>query len=303
LSILALVNPSSGGARALASLEKIENWLKREEGHYVVSKSEAHFRELIQGLPSSITKLAIAGGDSSLRIAAYELCKAQKKQSLGVLPLGSSDDIARHLKVLNLEQAFKAIGQEPISVGLCRIKSGKQETSYLGAASFGLGSLVNQAVLKMKTENPFWQKWQFLAGAIAIFKCLNSMALPARAKINNRENSLFTNLLVTQIKYWSAGRPFAYEARFDQEELHISLMKPTSFISLASLLLRTNRENYINSSLLDNFTEKKLTIEFENEQSVQLDGDVWREERSDELILSKKFELWKSPRALKLHSL
>ena len=95
-----------------------------------------------------MTILGVAGGDSSIRIAALELNANQKKQSLGVLPLGSADDIARHLGIINLGQAFQAMDKEPVPTGLCQIKAGEQQTSYLGAASFGLGSLVNQAVLK-----------------------------------------------------------------------------------------------------------------------------------------------------------
>lgn len=303
MSILALINPSSGGARTLKSLDTIKSWTHNKGGDWIISESEAHFRKIIRELPASVTILGVAGGDSSIRIAAHELYANQKKQSLGVLPLGSADDIARHLGIINLRQAFQAIDKDPVPAGLCQIKAGEQQTSYLGAASFGLGSLVNQVVLKMKQKNRLWQKWQFLAGAIAIHKVLKSKDLPMALKVNDGSLAESSNLLISQIRYWSSGRPFTPEARLDEEELHSSVMKPTSFSTLAKLLLKTEEKSYASSSLLERFKEKKFLIEFEVKQSVQLDGDVWRDPKNGEIIMAKKFELWKQPRALKIHSL
>ena len=303
MSILALINPSSGGARTLKNLNTIKSWIHNKGGDWLISESEAHFRKITRELPASVSMLAVAGGDSSIRIAAHELNANQKRQSLGVLPLGSADDIARHLGIINLRQAFQAMDKEPVPTGLCQIKAGEQQTSYLGGASFGLGSLVNQAVFKMKQKNRLWQKWQFLAGAIAIHKVLKSKDLPMALKINHGSLTESSNLLISQIRYWSSGRPFAPEARLDEEELHCSVMKPTSFSTLAKLLLRTEERSYASSSLLGSFKEKKFLIEFEDKQSVQLDGDIWRNPNNREIIMAKKFELWKKPRALKVHSL
>lgn len=303
MSILALINPSSGGARTLKNLDEIKSRVHQKSGNWIISESEAHFRKIIRDLPGSVTILGVAGGDSSIRMAAHELYANQKKQSIGILPLGSADDIARHLGIINLEQAFQAMDKEPALTGLCRIHAGGQQTSYLGAASFGLGSLVNQTVFAMKQKNSLWQKWQFLAGAIAIYKALKSKDLPIKVTLNDQKPIKLSNLLVSQIKYWSSGRPFTPEASLKEEVLHCSIMKPTSFSELAKLLLQTEEKYYSSSSLLENLKEKKFVIEFEEKQSVQLDGDIWKGPNNDQLIMEKKFELWKQPRALKIHTL
>lgn len=301
LSALFIINPSSGGSRALGHLQKIQEAAATIDSHSVISKSEAHFRSLIANADNNITSIIITGGDSSLRIAAEEIYHRKKKQGLCVIPMGSSDDIARHIGIRSLDDTMAALRKEPVFISLPFISAGAKRKCFLGAASFGLGASVNERVLHMKTKSRIWQRLQTVAGAWSIYTSLRSKQIPVQAQVNQTHKEQFNNLLFSQISSWSAGRSFTGEASMQQDFLEASFMKKCGFARIARIMLSQNDEVFENEKNFIKLKSTRFDVSFEESQAVQLDGDIWQDQGSP--VKAVKFGLWKEPRALRLYSI
>src|SRR4030042_3830132 len=92
-----LFNPSAGKGRARARKAGLEEALRRHGVLFdlIVTRSEDELRALVREQGGVCRTIAGAGGDSTFHIMANEIIRAAAEHRLGVMGIGSSNDIAR----------------------------------------------------------------------------------------------------------------------------------------------------------------------------------------------------------------
>ena len=100
-----LLNESAGSA---GTSGEVAQRRARELGWEVCAVGEGHASRDARMLAERGYDLVVAGGgDGTIRAVVQGLCDARRKAALGVLPLGTGNDLARALRMpLDLEQAF-----------------------------------------------------------------------------------------------------------------------------------------------------------------------------------------------------
>jgi YegS/Rv2252/BmrU family lipid kinase len=161
-----VVNPSAGGGRAARLLPDVEAAL-RAAGHDVVvtpTRSLEHADELTaQALADDRVAVAMGGDGLVGRVAA---AVAAGEGVLGVLPGGRGNDFCRAVGIdLDPVRAAEVLVtgvERPVDLGVVRSADG--ETAFLGIASIGFDSAVQERVLT--TRLPLGEL-VYLYGALA----------------------------------------------------------------------------------------------------------------------------------------
>jgi len=150
MGVAIIVNPHAGGGRADRLLPQVEAALRAQGTAFTVQRTHSieHGRELARAARDTGDVVAAFGGDGLVGAVAGELCGGAG--TLAVLPGGRGNDFARKL----------GIGCDPVAA--CdAIAAGHVRTvdvaqvdgkAYLGIASAGLDSVVNEIALSSRLK-------------------------------------------------------------------------------------------------------------------------------------------------------
>jgi len=134
-----LVNPSAGRGAGAKHLDRIRIFASRLEAGLVVSRRPI---DLVEGARAAvrdgIERLLVFGGDGTMHLAAQGL--AGSETALGVIPLGTGNDLARALGVpKKMERAIEVATRAPVRrIDLVRVG----DLCCIGYAGVGFDSEV-----------------------------------------------------------------------------------------------------------------------------------------------------------------
>ena len=142
LSILLLINGNSRSGLAVREQACERFQAKGVKVVEELSESAEHACELIEKYQKKVDTIVLCGGDGTLHYAAPALLKS--KLPLGILPLGTANDLARSLKIpRELDDAIDLIlSGETTNISLGRVNG----TPFFNVANVGLGADVNRAM-------------------------------------------------------------------------------------------------------------------------------------------------------------
>ncbi|MCP4218905.1 MAG: hypothetical protein GY765_30005 [bacterium] len=197
-----LYNPSSGRGRSLKLKNKIQKLLSQGGGEYcfMVSRSEAHLKELAVKAVGNYGRIVAVGGDTTFNIIAEEILAIHSRSdssppALGMIGTGSANDIVRGLGTDNIETACLAVRSgftAPMDVGTLQIsrltKDGlhSHHRLFLGTMSLGLGTTVNRYVEAFQKRHKTVGKWnisQLLSGIYGIRYSFSQKKIPLRFQL------------------------------------------------------------------------------------------------------------------------
>jgi len=152
--IALLLNPSAGEGRAGRLHPQLARKLQAagEGFDLFVSQSEEHLRELFARCAVTHRAVVGVGGDSTLLIMAGEARRRGLEVPLGLIGLGSCNDLAAEYGTDSVAKGVAALRSprwRRVDSGVVRA-NGQEVAFFLGQVSLGLGTLVNAAV----AENP-----------------------------------------------------------------------------------------------------------------------------------------------------
>lgn len=219
-----LFNPSAGRGRASRELFRLERLLKRpefrlEDVAYTLLQSddEEHLKQLASEKAEEFPVIVGAGGDGTLNTIVNELLKKGKNNIFGMIPLGSSNDIARGFGIDNLEQACLAVNiavkhkgenTRRADVGVV-IADGNAPQYFLGTASLGLGVRVNRYVEEVAKRYPASKGMQKILGLLGIYHSISSGKVPIPLNLMHGNSSLledFFLIVFNNTRFYASGR-------------------------------------------------------------------------------------------------
>ncbi len=287
-----LFNPSAGKGKAQKRKCLLEQLLRKWQVPYdlIVTSSADDLRTLTRELAGRYRALAGAGGDSTFQIMIDELARAGAEVDFGLIPLGSSNDIAREFGLADLEKSclvLKRRRTRTIDLGAVD-HQGRLLSHFLGQVNIGLGVQVNRYVEEFSRKWPRLASFQNLAGTLGALRAYRRKKVPLSLSIQTEEEERLGSFVVASfnnIRYWASGRILIPSARPDDGRLDGCLIAGCSFLRLARLAFSARKGRHADASEVEFLAAAAFRVSSEREFDVQVDGEIIGGSRNPGLFL------------------
>jgi len=173
-----------------------------------------HLPEVIRRYQKQVDLVIIGGGDGTLNAAVDGLVDTQLP--LGILPLGTANDLARTLGIPNcLPDACKIIGTGQLRRIDLGWVNGKH---FFNVASLGLSVQITQQLSKKAKR-----RWGVLAYAVTAIQVIwQARPFTAEIRLNGKSISVKTiQISVGNGRYYGGGMTVDYDAAIDDQKLDL----------------------------------------------------------------------------------
>ncbi len=303
--VAVLFNPAAGKGRAIKTRRQLERLLDRNEipHDFYISQSVQDLRELTRLASRRYRTLVGVGGDSTFQIIVDEVMKTGSHPALGLIGLGSSNDIAREFKVESLTKACSVLRQRrttSIDLG-CFTREGGPPVYFLGQANIGLGAFVNRYIEQLAERSPRISRRQTISGLCGIISAYRSGKIPVHLMIESNEENIdgmFIAAVFSNIRYWATGKLINPGAQVDDGCLNACLIRECSLPRLILLAILANKGRHVAAREVVSLRSPIFTVRSETGFAIQADGEIvggWRTP-----ALTTEIQVRVIPRALKL---
>jgi diacylglycerol kinase family enzyme len=276
-----LLNPAAGAGRAGRARERLEAELKRQGVSYAltVTDDEAHLRSQVRSLAAEGRPMAGAGGDSTFLIMLDEIMAATPRPRLGMIGIGSSNDIPREFGIETLERACAALKSgffRTIDVGVVETGSGAKR-HFLGQANIGLGAVVNRFVAALADKRPRLARRQTLAGFLGIVGAYRAGTVPLDLTIEGAGGSTrgsYVSAVFANTRFWATGRNIAPEARPDDGLLDACLIGACSIRRLAGVDAAAKKGRHVRKREVTMLRSAEFRVSSGRNFFIQADGEI-----------------------------
>jgi diacylglycerol kinase (ATP) len=276
-----LFNPAAGKGKALRQKSRLECLLRRMriDHDFRVTSSEEDLKEQTRRCLEEYGAIAGAGGDSTFQIMVEELMRAGARVKLGLIGLGSSNDIPKEFGLEGLERAcaaLKAGRTRRVDLG-CVQRDGEVLRFFLGQASLGLGVSVNRYIEELGARRPGLAKRQSLAGSLGIVRAYRRREVPVDATVESDEGRREGEYVLadfSNIRYWATGRLLNPAARPDDGRLDACLIGRCSLARLAVLACLARTGKHVNAGEVSFLRGRSFLITSGQGFAIQVDGEV-----------------------------
>ncbi|MBU4329106.1 MAG: hypothetical protein KKB53_01230, partial [Acidobacteria bacterium] len=284
-----LFNPSAGGGRAQKRIATLRDHLERLGIPFdiFVTESREDLAEKTRRLAAEYPRLVGAGGDSTFFIMVNALMGIEQRPELGLIGLGSSNDIPLHFGIETIEKACLALKEgRAKSIDLGCLSRGDKITYFLGQANIGLGVSVNRYVEKLSIRAPVPGKMQGLAGLLGILRAYGKKesAVPLRIraasgtgeeKTGQKEwNGNWTVALFSNIRNWATGKLMCPDAEADDGKLDACLIESCGLGRLIRINRLASRGALRNVPLVHAAQAESFGLSSDTPFAAQLDGEI-----------------------------
>lgn len=191
------------------------------------AENPARINDLIRQHRDQVDSVILAGGDGTMGAASGALSECGL--ALGILPMGTANDLARTLKIPeSIESAAAIIANgRRHAIDLARVNG----HWFVNAAHIGLGVKVNRGLTR-----DLKSRWGRFSYARSLIDAFNSMR-PYHADIvcdgeGIRIRSI--HITVANGRFYGGGMALSQEASVDDHQLRIFSLEPQSFWSFLS---------------------------------------------------------------------
>jgi diacylglycerol kinase (ATP) len=278
---LVIINPAAGGGFDPPGVRRsLEPLL---DGDFSLTEAPGHAVELAARAASrGYSRVVAVGGDGTIREVATGLRRgtadggAGRPPSLGLIPVGTGNDLARSLGLpLDPEAAARIItagGVRPLD--LVRAVGGAtgDERFMTNAAVAGFCGRIGDGM-----SAGFRRRWRRLTYPVAALRQLRDLR-PYRVRLEADGEWLETRALMVIIanSRFAGGRvPFAPQARTDDGCLDLVLIEAMGPLALAGLVPRVFQGRHARHPGVHMIEASTVRLESEPPMWINLDGDTW----------------------------
>lgn len=280
--ILLIANPGAAAGRAARRWEKLLEELeaRRVKLDYVLTNRPRHAVDLAREAAGRYDVIAAAGGDGTVNEVASGLLLAGRTGSrLGVIPLGTGNDIAHLIGIRTLPDAVCALAEpRPRSIDVIEVtcdESGRPSTRYalLYAAVGFAGELLRHTTPAVKRI--LGPRYCYTFG---FFRALFTYASPTmRIRCDDREFS-GRMLLVSagNAEIVGAGTMrLSPGAAINDGQLNVNVVEALGRLELARWFPKLRTGTHIAHPKVHYFPAASVGVESQPPMEVQLDGELF----------------------------
>ena len=229
--------------------------------------------EKCEDLPNVVRKhqhqvdlVIVGGGDGTLNAIADSI--VETKLPLGIIPLGTANDLARTLQIpLNISEACKVIANgDPYAIDLGWV-NGKH---FFNVASMGLSVKITENLSKDRKRR--WGVLAYLGTALEVIRHIR----PLRAKIivdGQAINVKSLQIAIGNGRYYGGGLTVAHDAAIDDQRLDLyslELQHWWQILGLGTALVQgrhreTDGSRYLSGTEFEIYTSRPHNINTDGE--------------------------------------
>ncbi len=249
-------------------------------------------RATIAGEGARADLVVVAGGDGTLAGSAHGVIEAGKP--LGVLPLGTANDLARTLGIpadpLDAAEIIAAGRSRRIDLGLAN------GHPFFNVASVGLAADVADALRSQEKQ----ALGRFAYAAAAARVLLHARQFQAEIVVHAKGGDRVLRTRSYQVaigngRYHGGGVAVSEDAEIDDGELMLYSLEPGSLWKVAMLAPLFRRGQHVRWDEVRTATAPAMTLRTARPMPVNLDGDLATETPVDLRVLPKAIEVFAPP--------
>jgi YegS/Rv2252/BmrU family lipid kinase len=223
--------------------------------------------EVIRHYQQEINLVIVGGGDGTLNAAVEAIVDTQL--TLGILPLGTANDLARTLGIPNsIPQACEIIANGKLR----RIDLGSVNGKYFfNVASLGLSVNITQQLTK-----EIKQRWGILAYAAIAFQVIwKSRPFSAEIQIHGESTLVKTvQIAVGNGRYYGGGMAIVHDAAIDDQRLDLYSLEIDHWWQIIPLLPAMREGKHINWPNVRALQGQEITVYTRKPHSINTDGEI-----------------------------
>jgi diacylglycerol kinase (ATP) len=225
------------------------------------------FREAVDRMRNQVDVVVVGGGDGTINAAAPALIGLGVP--LGVLPMGTANDLARSLAIPpTLEEACQVIAQgqaRAIDIGMVN------GHYFFNAAGVGLSGEVTR-----KLDREGKRRWGVLSYAKATLDAWReSDVFAARIRVNGEEMYVKSlQIMVGNGRHYGGGMTIAEDATIDDGLLNVYSIEPVPLLRLAGIAPLLRRGSHDRSDAVMVVSTQELELVTDRPIPVNADGEM-----------------------------
>ncbi|NJL09498.1 MAG: lipid kinase [Calothrix sp. SM1_7_51] len=225
------------------------------------------YSDVIHRYRDKVDLVIVGGGDGTLNAAVDAL--VETNLPLGILPLGTANDLARTLGIpISLPEACSIIAKgytRRIDLGWV---NGKH---FFNVASMGLSVKITQ-----KLTHKAKKRWGVLAYAATAVKVIwESRPFSAEIHLNNQELTVKTvQIAIGNGRYYGGGMAVAYDATIDDQRLDMYSLEIKHWWQIIPLLPAMRNGRLVNLPGIRTVNGEEIKILTTKPRPINTDGEI-----------------------------
>jgi diacylglycerol kinase (ATP) len=247
---------------AIACLKKLGFDLIEE-----ATEQPQHLAEVIHRYKSKVDIVIVGGGDGTLNAAVDVLVETQLP--LGILPLGTANDLARTLGIPNsLQEACKAIATGEVKQIDLGWVNGKY---FFNVASLGLSVKITQRLTKKAKK-----RWGVLAYAATALQVIwESRPFSAEIRVNGESIPVKTvQIAVGNGRYYGGGMAVVHDATIDDQRLDLYSVEIQHWWQIIPLLPAMRNGRHIHWQEVRALQGQEIEVYTRKPRPINTDGEI-----------------------------
>ncbi|OUL20897.1 lipid kinase [Nostoc sp. 106C] len=242
----------------------------KKSGFDLIEESTEHpnrLTEIIRHYRDQVDLVIVGGGDGTLNAAVDALVDTQLP--LGILPLGTANDLARTLGIPNsLTEACTIIATgEQRRIDLGRV-NGKH---FFNVASMGLSVKITERLTKEVKRR--WGVFAYLATALQVM--WESRPFSAEIRINGESIHVRTvQIAVGNGRYYGGGMAVAHDATIDDQRLDLYSLEINHWWQIIPLLPAMRQGRHIKWREVRALQGQEMEVYTRKPRPINTDGEI-----------------------------
>jgi diacylglycerol kinase (ATP) len=274
---LVIVNPTAGGGRAARSLPWLRERLEhRSEARLEVTRGRGDAERLAADAASGGHDRVVAiGGDGTVQEIVNGLIEGSVPASLGVVPAGSGNDLARSIGLpRDPAEAWRvAVGRHTRTIDVARARNGDAaERWFVSAGGIGFDAQVAAAMVSRGR----WQLGRpgYLLTTLAELRRFTNRRIELRIDATTSTHDVLF-VAVANGAFYGGGMRIAPSARPDDGILDVCVVGDITRLTAIRQLPNLYRGTHVDHPQVTMRTGRSIAIEGERDRDtrIHLDGE------------------------------
>jgi diacylglycerol kinase (ATP) len=272
-----ILNPVAGNAGQSARLHDLVR--DRPEVRLLETERAGHARALaVEALEAGFELVVAAGGDGTINEVVQGLGSDLTRARLGLMPLGTGNDLARTLGIpTDPAEAFALLEQgRERRVDLVRVESAGQMRYCMNVAAGGFSGQVDEALTdEMKST---WGPLAYVRGAVAVLPDVSGYQTTIAWDDEDFEQLHALNVIVANGRTCAGGIKVASGADMEDGLMDVVIVKYASLLDLAGIAALLLAGDYLASEQVILRRARRVRVASTPGMWFNVDGELFTKE-------------------------
>lgn len=271
---LVILNPVAGGGRA----GRLAGWVSerlaaRPDARFEVTRRAGHAEELAAGAAGHHDRVIAVGGDGTIQEVMNGLVNGEPSTSIGIVPVGSGNDLARSLGLPRDPGAAWTValgsGERPLDLALATTGDGR--TRWFGSAG-GIGFDAQVAAAMARRSG--WQRGRtgYLLTTLVELRRFSNRRIELTIDGVRREARVLF-VAIANGEYYGGGMRIAPRAAVDDGMLDLCIVGDVSRLTAVRQLANLYRGTHVHHPQVQMARGHAIDVDGDRRTLTHLDGE------------------------------